>query len=41
MAVSMLDLNTLFEMNDNIDSVTQARCFTAIGAALRLEQKVL
>lgn len=41
MAVSVLDLNTLFETNDIIDSVTQAQCLTAIGAALRLEQKVL
>lgn len=41
MAVSVLDLNTLFETKDIIDSVTQARCLTAIGAALRLEKKVL
>jgi MSHA biogenesis protein MshI len=41
MAVSVLDMNMLFETNDIIDSVTQARCLTAIGAALRLEQKVL
>lgn len=41
MAVSVLDINMLFETKDTIDPVTQARCLTAIGAALRLEQKVL
>lgn len=41
LAVSVLDLNTVFETNETIDSATQARCLTAIGAALRLEQKVL
>lgn len=41
MAVSVLDINTLFESKDSVDSVTQARCLTAIGAALRLEHKVL
>ncbi|MDT8403549.1 pilus assembly protein PilM [Sulfuriflexus sp.] len=41
MAVSVLDLNSVLETNDNIDSATQAHCLTAIGAALRLQQKVL
>ncbi|WP_126452399.1 pilus assembly protein PilM [Sulfuriflexus mobilis] len=41
MAVSMLDLNSIFDMDDTIDVATQARCLTAIGAALRLEQKAL
>lgn len=41
MAVSVLDINALVEANDTIDTVTQAQCLTAIGAALRLEQKVL
>lgn len=41
MAVSMLDLNSIFDMDDTIDMVSQARCLTAIGAALRLEQKAL
>lgn len=41
MAVSVLDLNTLFETSEHIDSVTQARCLTVVGAALRQEQKVL
>ena len=41
MAVSVLDLNGLFDESETIDTVTQARCLTAVGAALRHEQKVL
>ena len=40
-AVSMLDLNNILECEQALDASLQSRCFTAIGAALRTEQKSL
>ena len=36
-----LDLNTIVKCNTPLDSALQANCFSAIGAALRLEEKTL
>jgi MSHA biogenesis protein MshI len=40
-AVRMLDMNDVLKCAEPIDMQTQARCFIAIGAALRIEQKDL
>jgi MSHA biogenesis protein MshI len=40
-AVRMLDLNVAFETGRSIPDALQARCLTAIGAALRHEEKAL
>ncbi len=39
--VRQLDLNTVLESETVLGDETQARCFSAIGAALRVEEKVL
>lgn len=41
LAVSMLDLNNVLDCAEPLDNATQMHCLTAIGAALRVEQKVL
>ena len=40
-AVSMFDINTVMDTNDEISNDLQAKCLLAIGAGLRHEQKVL
>ena len=40
-AVSMLDLASILEIDDSITAASQTKCLLAIGAALRHEQKVL
>jgi len=40
-AVRMLDMNALFETTVALPDALQARCFMAIGAALRREEKAL
>lgn len=39
--VRMLDMNALFETTATLSDAQQARCFMAIGAALRREEKAL
>lgn len=39
--VRLLDLNTVLDSEQTIDDVLQARCFAAIGAALRVEERAL
>ncbi len=39
--VRLLDLNSVLDSEQTIDDVLQARCFAAIGAALRVEERAL
>ena len=39
--VRLLDLNTVLECEQTLGDALQARCFEAIGAALRVEERAL
>ncbi len=40
-SVRLLDLNSVIDCNEPLDEALQARCFAAIGGALRLEERTL